>query len=116
MRSIPTIIVMLAVFALSACGGADEKPDYLWEEEKFIEVLTEFQMAEGMVRLRYNLHNDSIYDNDSLYNSLFSSLGVSEAEFDSNYYYHLRDPKHMEEIYDKVITRLSERSAGLESN
>ena len=98
-----------------ACQEEEKKPEYLWEEERFIEVLTEFQTAEGLVRLGYHKMEDSMYVDDSIYYALFQKMGVHEAEFDSNFSYYMQDPKKMEAIYEEVITRLSTKAAELNS-
>ena len=96
---------------LFACDAKDEKPDYLWEEDRFVEVLTEFQITESIIRLGYHRFPDSAFSIDSVYAAMYLDLGVTEAEFDSNYKYHLKDPEKMSKIYEQVITNLSERSA-----
>jgi hypothetical protein len=98
---------------LFSCQEKEEIPDYLWEDEKFVEVLTEFQITESIIRLGYHRFPDSAFATDSIYASMYSELGVTEAEFDSNYQYHLKDPESLSKIYGKVITNLSERSAEL---
>ena len=110
---IPVLGFLSMVFFLS-CGKKEQLPDYVWEDEKFIEALTEFQMAEAIVRLGYHRNKDSMYFNDSVYNAAFRKAGVSEAQFDSNYNYHLNDPEKMEEFYRKVITNLNTRMAEFE--
>ena len=98
-----------------SCGGEKvEQPDYLWEEEYFIEVLTEFQKAESLVRLGYHKFPDSIYSKDSIYEAFFEKMEISGEDLDSNYRYYLRDPERMEKIYDQVIINLSEQAAELE--
>lgn len=100
---------------LISCGGKEEeKPDYLWEEEYFVEVLTEFQKAESLVRLGYHKYPDKIYSNDSIYEAFFERMEISGEDLDSNYRYYLRDPEKMEKIYDRVITNLSQQAAELE--
>jgi len=96
---------------LIACEQKEEKPDFLWEEDRFVEVLTEFQITESIIRLGYHRFPDSSYATDSIYAALYQELGVTEAEFDSNYHYHIKDPEKMAKLYEQVITRLSERSA-----
>ncbi len=115
MRSVGFIVSVLALVTFSSCSGEEEQvPEYVWEEERFIEVLTEFQKAESIVRLGYHKLSDSIYPNDSVYQSLFVKMGVLEHEFDSNYQYYLNDPERMEKIYDQVITNLSKQEAELQ--
>lgn len=109
----PSIVLILLIF--SACEEEEKKPEFLWEEDRFVEVLTEFQKAESIVRLGYHKFPDSIYSNDSIYAAVFEKLNIQEADFDSNYRYFLKDPKAMELIYDKVITNLSQEAAELQS-
>ena len=108
------LITIGALFSFSCGENEDQKPDYLWEEEHFIEVLTEFQKAESIVRLGYHKFPDSIYSKDSIYQAFFEKMEISGAELDSNYRYYLRDPEKMEKIYDQVIINLSEQAAELE--
>lgn len=108
--------ILFLLILLSACKEEEQKvPDYVWEEDKFVDILTDFQKAESLIRLGYNRFPDSSYVKDSVYAGFFKQKGVTEEEFDSNYSYYLRDPKHMEEIYDRVITKISEEAAELES-
>ena len=105
------LAILCFVPLLYACEEKEEKPDYLWEEERFIEVLTEFQITEGIIRLGYHRFPDSTYSTDSIYAAMYQDLGISEAEFDSNYHYYLQDTEKMAKIYEQVITRISERAA-----
>lgn len=106
--------VLILLFGVSfSCNNKEEKPDYLWDSERFTEVLTEVQLAEATVRLGYHRSNDSLIPNDSVYQSAFRKMNTNRADFDSNYTYYLNHPKEMEKIYEQVITNLSERSAAL---
>ncbi len=105
----------ISLATLIGCSQAEKEiPDYVWEEGRFVEVLTEFQKAESVVRLGYGKSMDSLYASDSIYQAVFDKLGVEEEAFDSNYQYYLSDPERMEKIYDQVITRLSEEAAAIE--
>ncbi len=108
MRYILLIFVLLTFFA---CRNDQKKPDYLWEEDRFVEVLTEFQVTESLVRLGFYKNSDSLFLKDSIYQSLFNKMEINREEFDSNFNYYMKDPKMMEEFYDKVMVNLSERSA-----
>ena len=99
---------------LFSCGEEEKQPDYVWPEDQFIEVLTEFQLAEAVIRLGYHRGEDSIYHNDSVFNAMFRKFEVSAEEFDSNYSYYLNDPESFTKIYEQVITNLSLRAAELE--
>ena len=110
MRLVVGIILMIGLFA---CGEEKAKPDYIWSEDDFIEVLTEVQMAEAIVRLGYHRSKDSLIPNDSIYNAVFHKMGITKVEFDSNYNYYLNDPEKLESIYDEVIANLSRSEAEL---
>jgi hypothetical protein len=105
-----TFLVFIFISAIS-CQKEKKEPDYLLEKEKFVEVLTDFQMAEGIVRLGYNRTKDSLTYNDSVYFAVFRKYGISEAIFDSNFTYYSNKPEEFEEIFENVITNLSTKSA-----
>ncbi len=106
-----SFIIGLLLFSMAACQQEEQQPDYLWSEEKFVEVLTDVQMAEAIVRLGYNRLPDSLYLNDSIYSSAFDLNEVTKAEFDSNLNYYLDQPEQLEKMYDQVIVNLSTRLA-----
>lgn len=107
------LFYIIVLLISTSCGEKADKPSYLWEEDKFVDVMTKFQMAEAILRLGYNRTSDGIYDADSVYASALKEAGVSQAIFDSNYNYYLNHPKDFERIYKKVIVRLNESSARL---
>lgn len=108
-----TLVLLSIILFLFSCAK-EEKPDYLWDEELFVDVLTEVQLAESIIRLTYNRVGDTIYDPDSIYAAALQKMGVTIDEYDSNYNYYLDRPKRFEEVYEKVIIRLSEASALVE--
>lgn len=109
-------IIFLGLLTIFSCEGEKEKiPDYVWSQERFTEVLTEFQLAEAIVRLGYHRSNDSLIPNDSIYNAVFRKMNINKVEFDSNYNYYLKDPKILEEVYDEVLINLTKRSTALKS-
>lgn len=107
------IVFFLSLATFIACDNKDELPTYLWQETQFVEVLTEVQLAESMVRLGIHRKQDSIILRDSIYNAVFRKMKVKRVDFDSNYTYYLNRPGDFEKIYDQVLINLSERSAML---
>jgi hypothetical protein len=105
------ILLLLISITFFACSKNEKKPTYLWEEERFVEVLTEFQVTESLVRLGFYKNSDSLFLKDSIYQSLFNKMEINREEFDSNFNYYMKDPKRMEDFYDKVMVNLSQRSA-----
>lgn len=109
------LILLFAISSLFSCESEEKKPDYVWSEERFTEVLTELQMAESVVRLGYNRLPDSLYLNDSIYNAAFRKVNTNKVEFDSNMNYYLQRPEQLEKIYDQVIVNLSTRLGELKA-
>ena len=107
------ICLITSLLFLLACAEEKKEPDYVWKEDRFLEVLTEFQKAEAIVRLGYHRSTDSLFLNDSVYSAVFRKMNVSKAAFDSNYSYYLNDPERLERIYEQLIINLSTESAEL---
>jgi len=108
-------LLVLTLLLLFSCEEDKKRPEYIWDEDRFIEVLTEFQMAEAIIRLGYHRTTDSLILNDSIYNAALRKMNTTQADFDSNYNYYLKDPEVLEKMYEQVITNLSERSAELKN-
>lgn len=108
------LAIVLVFISIMACQKKVEKPDYLIEEDGFVEVLTDFQTAEAIVRLGYNRTSDSLILNDSVFAAVFRKHGITEAVFDSNFSYYSNRLKEFEKLFEKVITNLSTKSAKIQ--
>lgn len=114
--NIHLIGIALFILTLISCGEKEEKrPEHIWDQDRMVEVLTEFQKSEAFVRLHYHQFGDSAYVADSVFNATFQQLGTSREEYDSNYSYYLNHPKDLEKVYEKVIINLNEASGELEN-
>ena len=107
--------ISFLVFAIS-CSDTDKAPDYVIEQDKFIDILTDFQKAEALIRIGYHRFQDSVIPNDSVYHAVFRKYNISKVDFDTNYTYYSNQPKLFEKMYDEVIVNLSETSAELAKN
>jgi|GEM_PF-1183580 len=106
-------ILILAV--LFSCAEEKKKPDYLWEEDRMVEVMTEIQLAETIVRMGYHRYRDSMHLNDSVFNAALRKVNATRVDFDSNYNYYEAHPDQLEKVFERVINNLSSRSAELHS-
>jgi|SRR5690554_177474 len=97
-----------------SCTEKEQKPDYLWTEDHFVDVMVEMQKAEAIIRLGYHKQNDTIYATDSIYAAALRKMNATKVDFDSNYSYYINHPKKFEKLYDQVIVKLSEASALVE--
>ncbi|MBL4707685.1 MAG: DUF4296 domain-containing protein [Flavobacteriales bacterium] len=107
------VLVFCCLCFLFACSQEKGQPDYLIPKSEFVELLTEFQEAEAIVRLGFNRTTDSLIPNDSIYAAFFRGRKISAAVFDSNFNYYSNRPKEFEKMFEQVITNLSTRSAEL---
>ena len=109
-------IALIIVPFLLACGPEEQKPDVVFSEEKMVEVIAEFQVAEAIIRLGYHRTKDSLIYNDSIYEAVFDKLEITKFQFDTSYNYYSMHPKEFEKIYAQVIDDLSVRAAELKAN
>lgn len=110
-----TVLIILLIGFISSCAEVEkkEKPEDIWSEDRFVDVMVEVQLTESYIRLGFNRSNVSYRNQDSLYNSTFRKVGVDAEDFRKNFTYYSSDPKKMEKIYQVVIERLSEKQAEL---
>ena len=112
-------IVTTILFSLLAasCAGRKEKAraNHLIPEKDFITVLTEIQMADGLLimpKIR-----DWYSDADSIQNYLdiIQSHGYTKEDMDRTIrYYFINNPKKLIKIYDEVLGKLSEMESYFE--
>ncbi len=108
-----SLIIILLSVAVFGCETKHEKPEEIWSKERFVEVLTQMQLAESVIRLGYHRTPDSLYSNDSIYSAALRSVNTNQEEYEQNMDYYLDHPKELEEIYDEVMVNLSTKSAEL---
>tara|TARA_B100000508_G_C11426874_1_gene261296 strand:- start:551 stop:940 length:390 start_codon:yes stop_codon:yes gene_type:complete len=114
MKSTFTLIVIFCLFGLG-CQEKDNTPEYLWDEARMVEVMTEVQIAEALVRLGYHRSTDSMHLNDSVFNAALRTVNTNRADFDSNFNYYQGQPDKMEKVFEQVINNLSARSAEIKA-
>lgn len=108
------LVIGAFIGTLFSCAAEEQKPDYLLAEDKLVDVFTDFQIAEAIVRLGYHRTKDSMFYNDSLYNAVFRKHNISEVIFDSNLTYLADHPKEFEGIFENVIDSLSSKLSKLQ--
>jgi hypothetical protein len=85
-------------------------PDKLLSEEVIINMLTDIQLAEGIiVDQRSAKTNVSRSFKDSLYQVIFDHYQVTAQELNENLDYYNNNPEQMEDIYEEVLSRLSQK-------
>jgi hypothetical protein len=108
MKYVPIIILML----ICACKhGKVGKPISLIPEDKFIILLADFHLAQGISSTSTFIHKTKDIKQLSVTDSVIVKYGYNKSIFDSTLSWYAADPDKFEVIYDKVITRLSRMQA-----
>jgi hypothetical protein len=102
------LIASLGVF-MTRCGSGESEgqaPDYVIEEEKFIEMMTDFALVEST--LNTNVNNQSGAAFDSAYNfNILNEHKVSKGKYDSTVKYYSSEPEEFKRIMETVLERLN---------
>jgi len=107
-RSFLTIVkyglVLLVVISALSCRGRSGR--YVIPEKKFVDVLVDIHLADGMAmdNMRYN--EKFLLDSASLYESVFNKHKVTRAQFDSTMQYYSAHPDDFQQMYNTLTARL----------
>lgn len=83
-------------------------PDPFIVEEQLVEILTDMQLAEGIISFdRLNKATNKGDFKDSVYSVVLKNYGLTAKELTDNLAYYNQDPKNMEKLYEKVLSNLS---------
>lgn len=102
------LILFVVFIAIVSCDKLPyEKPDNLIKEKKMIDMLVDIHIAEATyVQMRY----DSIFRNtpaSNFYYSILEKYQVPDSVFEKSFVFYSSTPKQFEEMYRKVMNRLS---------
>lgn len=101
------ILFYLSLFLVLFSCSNNSKPDYLLPKEKMVELMTDVQVAEAYIKLKFTIVNDTIQNSDSIYAAILRKHGISKAVYDSNFAYYKRNPEKLQLIYEDVLIELS---------
>jgi hypothetical protein len=108
------MVMLISVTFLYSCKRSDNN-NKLIPAKDLVEVLSELYIADGLlafppVRVRF-----SAKDSTSNYIDIIKRHGYTKERMDNTMqYYFEKKPKKLENIYDQVLTRLSEKQVLLE--
>ena len=103
------VIIMVLVLGFSNCKR-DPRPKDALSEKKFIEVLVDIHIAEGIYDARTYLTNGRYLKSNDLYMDALKKNNVTNEEFITTNLYYSRNPKQFDHVYDKVISILKEKN------
>ncbi len=107
-KRIPVFLIcgfsVLVVFNLIACNNSGRK--YIISENTFVDVLVDIHLADATAL--YNRPEDTgfVLNTDSLHKSVFTSHGVTSAQFDSTISYYSKRPEDFLRVYNNVTNKL----------
>ena len=112
------IILFLSIILLVSCYSKTEtisKKD-LVKSKDMVDILTEVHLAGGVLILPHISRRFAFKDSTSNYEDILRKYGYTKTQLDNTMkYYFVKRPKQLQEIYDEVLTRLSEIETKLET-
>jgi hypothetical protein len=100
------LIVLLSLIVVG-CNSTEERPELVISKEEMINVMTDVQIAESFIKLKFALRNDSVQLTDSIYNAIFKKYNLTKESYDSSFSYYVSQPEVLQEIYEAAIINLS---------
>jgi hypothetical protein len=112
--SIVTLIILIAI-TLIYSSIRSEKKNNLIPEKDLVTILSELYVADGLLAYPPIHSLFSAKDSISNYLDIIQRYGYTKERMDKTMrYYFDKKPKKLENIYDQVLTKLSEKQALLE--
>lgn len=105
-------VAILALILLTVCLSCN-RSRYLIPEKKFINVLVDMQIADGIGVESLNRKDGFMLDSANLYTSVFDKHGVTRAMFDSTMIWYTLHTEAFTGVYNQVITRLKSMESDL---
>jgi uncharacterized protein with PIN domain len=106
----------LAFVFIGCQEGSKQAPDYLLSEDKMVDVMVDMHLVETAHNLKL-MGTDSTYtEYIEKFNSIFSSHGVTKADYDSSLMYYTANTEHMPAIYDKILEELYEMESQVKAD
>jgi len=97
------ILAVLVLFSIT-CLGPDRRN--IIPEKKFVNVLVDIHLADGMAVTNMNNTGAFKLDSASLYGSVLKKYKVTRAQFDSTIVFYSSHPGDFQQIYNKVLAKL----------
>lgn len=105
-------VLLAGMLITSSCyevheGTTVEAPASLIDQDKMVLILADVEVLESALRQKQNTGHEIADLKEQYYRSVFLSHEVTREQFDSSMAYYRQDMDLMNQIYEKVITRLS---------
>ena len=99
------IIVVLAIFFLG-CKHEELKPSNVLPKQEMIQLIVEIELSQAAFKIK---NQDKKFDLDQVSNHIFEKHQTTSQNFDESLKYYTSRLSQMEEIYNEVISILSQK-------
>lgn len=113
------LIVILLAIGVVSCYHENKPevvaPDNLFNEDTLVAILTDIQIAEGIItqqRLQRVKSNKGF--KDTIYLVLLKKYNITLKQLNENLDYYNTDPEFMEDVLDRVLENLSKKQAEIQ--
>ena len=103
----PRLFFFIVLLFIFSCEGSSDLPQNVIERQEFVEILADVQIFESTDQFVRNKKTD--FNLDHSYDWLFDEHNITIEDFTTSLDYYSRDPKVFEELYDDVITVITEK-------
>lgn len=103
-----TFIVFMFTSCYQTYVEEQESPPYgLIQKDSLVNILVDVEIAEATLRHKQSSGHQIGKLREAYYRTIFLDHNVTRAQYDSSMAWYRKDIKTMDEIYEKVISRLS---------
>ncbi len=105
--------ITFSIVAILLFVGCSNRKKYIIDNEKFVDILTEVHMADGVMAIK-NLNDRALpnQSNQSYYNYIYKKYNVTKDQFDSTLFYYGRQPDAFKKISklvkDRILAKIEE--------
>jgi len=106
----------LFLFLLASCSPREPIPDEFPDKEEMAGIIADLYIAENVIRRSPSGQEGDSSDTNipGYYKGVLEEYGMAAAEFDTIRKWYAAHPHHYQEVYDRVIVKISRREAELE--
>lgn len=104
----PFVFLLIIFGSCSKKSANNQMPADIIPKAKFIKVMTDCRLAESAITLAMSKGEDRDKVTQYFYKSVWNKHKITVRDFDASIEYYSKNPKVMDEIFQKVVTNLSE--------
>ncbi len=106
--------ILITLFIFLSCGSKKQNvPNDIIAEDKIVDVIVEIELTQAIIKLKF-LNKDSLVNQTQLFNEVYAKHNISQEQFNNSLAFYAQEPKKMDTLYAKVITKLSEKQAEIQ--